>query len=136
VKSIWEIWDKGVVRGVLGNMVDYAVETKIFAKPNEYAPRTVVGIRRKRKFGNPDMTEATTCHVERTNLSVRLFNKRFARCTLGYSKKIENLRHAVALFSWHFNFVRIHSSLKQTPAMAAGLTNHVWTIEEFLKEQN
>jgi hypothetical protein len=69
-------------------------------------------------------------------LSVRTFNRRFTRCTIGYSKTIENLRHAVSLFAWHFNFARIHSAHKQTPAMAAGLTDHQWTIEEFLSETN
>jgi len=64
---------------------------------------------------------------------VRLFNRRFTRCTLGFSKKPENLRHAVALFVWHFNYCRVHSAHKQTPAMAAGLVEKTWTIEELLK---
>jgi hypothetical protein len=75
---------------------------------------------------------STTCHVERMNLSVRLFNRRFTRCTLGYSKKLDNLKHAVALFVWHFNFCRVHSAHKQTPAMAAALTDRVWTIADLL----
>jgi hypothetical protein len=75
---------------------------------------------------------ATTCHVERTNLSVRLFTRRFTRCTLGYSKKLDNLKHAVAMFIAHFNFCRIHSAHGQTPARAAGLTDHTWTIEELI----
>ena len=69
------------------------------------------------------------------NLSVRLFNRRFTRCTLGYSKKLDNLRYAVALFICHFNFVRKHSAHGQTPAQAAGLTDHAWTIEELLYEK-
>jgi hypothetical protein len=68
-------------------------------------------------------------HVERTNLSVRLFQRRFTRLTLGYSKMLANLKHSVALFIAHFNSCRAHSAHKQTPAMDAELTNHVWTIE-------
>jgi hypothetical protein len=79
---------------------------------------------------------ATTSHCERTNLSVRLFNRRFTRLTLGYSKKLENLRHAVALFVAHFNFCRVHSAHGKTPAHEAGLTNRTWTIEEMLAETN
>jgi hypothetical protein len=76
------------------------------------------------------MAAATTCHAERTNLSVRTFTRRFTRCTIGYSKKLENLKHAVALFIWHFNFSRKHSAHGQTPAQSAGLTAKAWTIEE------
>jgi hypothetical protein len=61
-----------------------------------------------------------------------LFNRRFTRKTLGYSKKLENLRHAVAIFIAHFNLIRNHSAHDRTPAMAAGLTDHAWTIEEML----
>lgn len=111
----------------------YAVETKFFAQPAPYLPRQVTGVRRKRRIGQPDMKHATINHCERTNLSVRLFTKRFTRCTLGYSKKIENLRHAAALFCWHFNFVRVHSAHGMTPAKAAGIVQNAMTIEELLK---
>ncbi len=80
----------------------------------------------------PDMHNATTCHCERTNLSVRLFTRRFTRCTLGYSKKAENLKHAVALFVAHFNFCRVHSAHGITPAQSAGITKHAWTLDEIL----
>ncbi len=79
------------------------------------------------------MRMATTCHVERMNLTARIFKRRFTRCTLGFSKKLENLRHAVALFVWWFDFVRVHSAHGKTPAQVAGLTNHKWTFEELLK---
>jgi transposase InsO family protein len=75
---------------------------------------------------------STTCHVERTNLSVRQFNRRYARLTLGYSKTLENLRHSTALFVWHFNFVRVHSAHGKTPAEVAGLMDKPMTIEELL----
>jgi hypothetical protein len=83
--------------------------------------------------GDPAPDMISTSYVERTNLSVRLFNRRFTRLTLGYSKKLENLKYSVALFIAHFNFCRVHSAHKQTPAMAAGLADHVWTIDELLK---
>jgi transposase-like protein/IS1 family transposase len=132
----------GAVKQVFGNMVDYATETKHFAAENprlsvrpglwKFNSKTVVSLQRRKKIGEPDMNQATTCHCERTNLSVRLFSRRFTRLTLGYSKKLPNLRLAVALFIAHFNFCRIHSTNKQTPAQAAGLTNHTWTIKELL----
>lgn len=124
--------DGGAVSSTFGNNVDYATETKVFGRYEDYLPRTVIAIRRKRRIGEPDMDEATTCYVERTNLSVRTFTRRFTRCTLGYSKKLENLRLAVWLFVWHFNFVRKHSAHGKTPAMAAGLTDKPMTIEELL----
>ena len=124
--------DGGSVRATFGNDVDYATETKIFGRHDEYSPREVIGIIRKPRIGKPDMDEATTCHVERTNLSVRTFTRRFTRATIGYSKKLENLRFAVWLFVWHFNFCRKHSAHGMTPAMAAGLTDRPMTIEELL----
>jgi IS1 family transposase len=130
----WQIYSgyEGVVRRVFGWEVDYATETKVFANPVPYLPRRVTSIRRKARIGCPDMSLATTCHAERTNLSVRLFTRRFTRCTLGYSKKLDNLRHAVALFVWHFNFVRKHSAHGQTPAQEARLVQNPMTIEDLL----
>jgi hypothetical protein len=78
------------------------------------------------------MARATTNHAERTNLSVRLFNRRFTRKTLGYSKILANHRWSVILMAAHFNFCRVHSAHKMTPAMAAGLAVHVWTVHELL----
>jgi IS1 family transposase len=133
----------GAVRKVFGDTINYASEIKQFyTKPsNMYSFRVArrigsgefIAVKRKARIGNPDLRMTTTCHVERTNLSVRLFNRRFTRLTLGYSKTLDNLRHSVALFVAHFNFCRVHSTLKQTPAMAAGLTNSVWSIKELLK---
>jgi hypothetical protein len=81
---------------------------------------------------NPDPRKISTSYIERTNLTVRLFNRRFTRLTLGYSKKIEYLRYSTALFIAHFNFCRTHSTHDQTPAQAAKLTDHAWTIEELI----
>jgi hypothetical protein len=93
----------------------------------------VVGIKRQQRIGQRDLSQSTICHTERMNLSVRTFTRRFTRCTIGYSKKLANLRHAVAMFICHFNYCRKHSAHGQTPAMAAGLTERVWTISEMLK---
>jgi transposase-like protein/IS1 family transposase len=129
---------RGSVRAVFGNEIDYSTEEKIFGKPDLagvsrwFNPLVVVGIRRKRRIGNADLSQATTCHAERMNLSLRLFSRRFTRKTLGYSKKLTNLRHAVAIFTAHFNFARKHSAHGMTPAQSAKLTDHPWTIEEML----
>ncbi len=117
--------------------IDYATEKKIFGHvaiaPYRFLTK-VREIKRKSRIGNPDMARATTCHCERMNLSVRQFTRRFNRATLGYSKTLANLRHAVALFTAHFNFCRIHSAHKQTPAQAAMLTKDAWTVERLLEE--
>jgi IS1 family transposase len=130
----WAIYSKGggAVASIFGREVDFATETKFFARPAFYLPQQLVSSYRCRRIGNPDMAMATTCHVERTNLSVRTFTRRFTRYTLGFSKKLDNLKYAVALFVWHFNYCRVHGTLKQTPAMAAGLTDHVWKIADLL----
>jgi hypothetical protein len=126
------------VREIFGQTIDYATEIKVFGKDGisrnqRYNPVKVVAIKRKARLGNPDMDLATTCHAERTNLSARTFTRRLTRCTIGYSKKLENLRHAIAMFVCHFNFCRTHSAHKKTPAQAAGLTEKVWTIAELLE---
>jgi IS1 family transposase len=128
----------GMVKKVFGNEIDYATEMKIFNlrsrnAPQMYKPLEVIRIKRLQRLGNPDMKLATTCHAERMNLSVRLFNRRFTRRTLGYSKKLDNLRHSVAILAAHFNFCRVHSAHGRTPAQAASLTDHTWTIKEMIE---
>ena len=127
----------GAVRDVFGDSINYATELKVYGKAKAtgnqyYNPMVVVDIKRQRRIGESDLTMSTTCHAERTNLSVRTFTRRFTRCTIGYSKKLANLRHAVAMFVCHFNFCRKHSAHGKTPAMAAGLTDHKWEIAELL----
>ena len=132
----------GAVQNIFGKEIDFATETKIFGKPNLpgvsswFNPMVVVGIKRQRRIGKADLSQATTCHAERMNLSLRLFSRRWTRKSLGYSKKLENMRHAVAIFATHFNFIRKHSAHGMTPAQAASLTDHQWTIEEMLAETN
>lgn len=83
-------------------------------------------------IGDPDMKHVSTSYVERQNLTVRMSNRRYTRLTNAFSKKIENLKHSVALHFMHYNFCRIHKTLRVTPAMEAGLATHVWEIEEII----
>ena len=82
--------------------------------------------------GNPDERHISTSYVERQNLTMRMAIKRFARLTLAFSKKLENLNAALALHFAHYNFVRVHRTLRVTPAMAAGISDHVMGIEELI----
>ena len=125
------------VQSVFGNDVDYATETKRYGKKHPGIPWRqdhvqCLAVTRKSRIGSPDMARATVNHAERCNLSFRMFNRRFARKTIGFSRKWENHRWSILLQAAHFNFCRVHSSLKKTPAMAAGLTDHVWTEKELL----
>jgi hypothetical protein len=82
--------------------------------------------------GVPDPAHVSTSYVERQNLTMRMSMRRFTRLTNGFSKKIENHGHAVALHFMHYNFCRVHKTLRVTPAMEAGISNHVWTLEELI----
>lgn len=120
------------------NEVDYAQLIKVYGKApdkpgNErYSPGEVIEVISRVLDGNPDPARICTSHVERQNLTMRMQMRRFTRLTNGFSKKLRNLKAAVALhFAW-YNFVRVHSSLRITPAMAAGLTDHVWSMGELL----
>ena len=122
------------------NEAHYAQLVKQYANPidrekdfnRRYSPSHCTGARKVIRCGNPSPDQISTSYVERTNLTVRLFNRRFTRLTLGYSKKLANLKHSVALFIAHFNFCRKHSAHGQTPAQSCGLANHQWTIQELL----
>lgn len=82
--------------------------------------------------GNPDARHISTSYVERMNLNVRMGLRRFTRLTNAFSKKFENHCHAVAIYFAYYNFCRVHQSLRVTPAMEAGLTDHVWTVEQLV----
>jgi IS1 family transposase len=123
------------VEGAFGCDVDYAMLVKTFESSQEetrYSPAVCTSCERKRIMGNPDLAHVSTSYVERQNLSMRMGMRRFTRLTNGFSKKVENHAYAVAIHYMHYNFVRIHKTLRVTPAMEAGLTNHLWTIEEML----
>ena len=119
-----------------GADVDYGQIVKFFEAdpigPGRYSPPHVVGAERLVIAGSPDPRHISTSYVERQNLTMRMSMSRFTRLTNAFSKKIENLRAAVAVHFAHYNFVRIHRSLRITPAMAAGVTNRVWAIEEIV----
>ena len=110
----------------------YSCPEKYVNSERRYSPAACTGIRKVIQCGNPSPDRISTSYVERTNLSIRMFNRRFTRLTLGYSKKLANLKHSLAILIAHFNFCRVHSAHKKTPAMVAGLADHAWTIAELL----
>lgn len=117
-----------------GADVDYAQLHKIYGAPtpdeSRYSPATCIACDMKTVSGNPDPEHVSTSYVERQNLSMRMSMRRFTRLTNAFSKKVENHGHAVALYFMYYNFCRVHSSLRVTPAMEAGISDHVWCIEE------
>jgi hypothetical protein len=94
--------------------------------------RIPLGVERTVIAGNPDQAHISTSHVERQNLTMRMSMRRFTRLTNAFSKKLENLRAAVALHFAHYNLVRLHKTLRVTPAMAAGVTDRLWSIEDLV----
>lgn len=120
-----------------GRAVDYGQIVKIYeAEPigaGRYSPPHVIDAERTVIAGNPDQDHICTSHIERQNLTMRMQMRRFTRLTNAFSKKIENLRAAVALHFAHYNFVRVHSSLQVTPAMASGVTNGLWELGELVE---
>ena len=128
------------VDDAFGSDVDYAQLIKIYGAPqasaaserNWYEPSRVAGIIPVGIMGNPRMMAVSTSHVERQNLTMRMQMRRFTRLTNGFSKRLENLKAAIALhFAW-YNFVRVHQTLRVTPAMAASVTDHLWSLEDLL----
>jgi transposase-like protein/IS1 family transposase len=126
---------KTSIPDTFGN-VDYAMLIKVYRAAPEgerkYSPAEVQSVEVVPVCGNPDPDRICTSIVERSNLSLRMGCRRFTRLTNGYSKKWENHWAAVTLWYTHYNFCRIHSSLRVTPAMEVGITNHAWSIEELL----
>src|SRR5207244_6046410 len=126
------------IEGAFGGDVDYAVLHKIYgAAPDSakgrYSPAECIATEKHRIEGDPDPRHVSTSFVERQNFTMRMSIRRFTRLTNAFSKKVENHMHAVALHYMHYNFVRIHKSLRMTPAMAAGVTEHLWEIEDIVK---
>lgn len=126
----------GAVEDAFGGEIDYAMLVKLYGpdqtSETRYSPPTCIGIRKTCITGDPDPDHVSTSHVERQNLTMRMAMRRFTRLTNAFSKKVENLAHAVALHFMHYNFVRVHQTLRITPAMAAGVSDHVWEIEELV----
>ena len=125
------------VEGAFGADVDYAMLVKIYGSAPEgekrYSPALCVGTRRRGVTGSPDPKHISTSFAERQNLTMRMSMRRFTRLSNAFSKKIENHEHAIALHFMHYNFVRIHQSLRVTPAMAAGVTGKLWEIKDIIE---
>jgi hypothetical protein len=117
-----------------GSEIDYAMLVKIYGddpQPEKrYSPAECVGAKRQKISGNPKRRDVSTSYVERQNLTMRMSMRRFTRLTNGFSKKVENLIYAVSLHFMYYNFARIHKSLRLSPAMEAGIDDHLWPIEE------
>jgi IS1 family transposase len=125
------------VESAFGVEVDYAQLVKIYGEPEKdntenrrYSPGQCMGAKRAVFMGKPDYAHISTSNVERQNLTMRMQIRRFTRLTNAFSKKLENHEHAIALHFMHYNFCRIHQTLRVTPAMEAGIADHVWSLEE------
>jgi IS1 family transposase len=121
------------VEGAFGADIDYAQLVKIYGATQEetrYSPAECIGCETKIIQGKPDSKHISTSYVERQNLTMRMRMRRFTRLTNGFSKKIENHAYALALFYMHYNFCHVHQTLRVTPAMEAGVSDHVWSLEE------
>lgn len=128
------------VEGAFGGDVDYAQLIKIYGNAGSnrspdtrYSPAECIDVKKIRVEGDPDMKATSTSHVERQNPTMRMSVRRFTRLTNAFSKKLENLGHAVALHFMHYNFCRIHNSLRVTPAMEAKVTDHVWDVSHIVQ---
>lgn len=125
------------VEGAFGGDIDYAMLIKLYGgtqtgPETRYSPAECIGTRKMRVEGDPNMAAVSTSHVERSNLSMRMHMRRFTRLTNAHSKKLENHVHMVALYTVFYNFIRVHKSLRVTPAMAAGIANRVYGFEDIV----
>jgi IS1 family transposase len=126
------------VEGAFGNNIDYAQLVKIYSMGSEannerkYSPSPFTGAKKTPITGNPDPKKISTSYIERQNLTLRMGNRRFTRLTNGFSKKLENHCHSIALHFVYYNFCRIHQTLRVTPAMEAGLTKEVMSVEQIV----
>ena len=125
------------VEGAFGAGVDYAMLVKIYGAAPEgqrrYSPAVCTGSRKYKVAGNPDPKHVSTSYVERQNLNIRMGNRRMTRLTNAFSKKSENHAHMMSIYFMHYNFVRIHQTLRITPAMAAGVTSKLWEMSDMVK---
>lgn len=123
------------VEGAFGGDIDYAMLVKLYGAAPEsfkgrYSPAECIGARKDRIEGTPDKEHVSTSYVERQNLTMRMHMRRFTRLTNAFSKKFENHAHMVALYTVWYNFVKMHKTLRMTPAMAAGVTDRLWSMED------
>lgn len=117
--------------------VDYSMLVKLYGQAPDgqrrYSPPICVGADKRPMIGNPDPAHISTSYAERQNLTMRMHMRRFTRLTNAFSKKLSNHEHAIAIYFMHYNFARIHQTLRLTPAMEAGVTDHVWTMEDVVE---
>lgn len=119
----------------LARPIDYGMLIKIYGDASgegKYSPNALTGTKREIILGLPNVEAICISHAERNNLTVRMSMRRFTRLTNGFSKSVEHHRCALAIHFLHYNFARIHQTLRITPAMAAGLTDHVWELQELI----
>jgi IS1 family transposase len=122
------------VESAFGADIDYSMLVKLYGhEPTQearYSPPVCIGARRRKIIGKPVRSLISTSFIERQNLTLRMSSRRFTRLTNAFSKKLENHKWGCALYFFHYNFCRIHQTLRVTPAMEAGITDHVWGLEE------
>ena len=125
------------IEGAFGSEIDYAILVKLYNNPptgnqTRYSPGECCGVKKGKVAGNPNPKHVSTSYVERQNLTMRMQMRRFTRLTNAFSKKVDNLKHAVSLHFMYYNFARVHQTLRVTPAMEAGISDHVWSLEEIV----
>jgi IS1 family transposase len=127
------------VAGAFGeDGVDYAMLVKLYGEPadrgpeKKYSPAVCVGAKKQAILGTPEKKDVSTSHVERQNLSMRMHMRRFTRLTNAFSKKLDAHIHALSLYFTFYNFVRMHTTLRMSPAMAAGIADHLWSMEDIV----
>ena len=124
------------VEDAFGADVNYAQLVKLYgptaSAPGRYSPAECTGIKKIRREGNPDIDHVSTSYVERQNLTMRMSMRRFTRLTNAFSKKFDNHVHALSLYFVFYNFCRIHKTLRMSPAMAAGVTDRLWSLDDVL----
>ena len=126
------------VWGAFGCDVDYSMLVKLYSNPptgnqTRYSPGVCCGAKKEKVMGNPDKKHVSTSYAERHNLQMRMSLRRFTRLTNAHSKKIENHIHAISMYTMYYNFCRIHSTLKVAPAMEAGVSSKLWSLEDMIK---
>lgn len=129
------------VEDAFGSDIDYAILIKLYGKPGQgdnatevrYSPPICTGTRRARISGDPDRKHISTSYIERQNLSLRMGCRRYTRLTNAFSKDVERHKLASAIHFMHYNFCRIHQTLRVTPSMEAGVSDHVWSLEELIE---
>ncbi len=124
------------VEGAFGADVDFAQLVKLYGPtitaPGRYSPAECIGAKKVAIMGSPDIAHVSTSYVERQNLTMRMAMRRFTRLTNAFSKKLDNHIHALALYFAFYNFCRIHKTLRMSPAMAAGITDRLWSLDDIV----